>query len=733
MRARLFLPLVVSLVASALRGSVTVELAPHGTIAAGTNVDLTFRRVDAPAGAEEGPKKLQLTIGGTAGELPVERGTWSVDASADGIWHPTQYFVAQATGAHVLVPLWPSGWIVARLAMTKGSAAPDAVTIRFESPADSPDAAPATEVTCPVSESRIRCELPAGIYDMRMRATSHVPRYFAAVAVIAQKETDLGAVALQRGTALTGRVSLGRGVDVPLARAVVSVTPMNIESGDARSRGGTGAATIRTHPSAKGFFEIGGLAPGSYQVVARVAARYSSAAVAIAIVKDRSAELRDPLRLDEPQRIELRASPFTDPNGSRWRVTLERELSAGRNERLDDTQVREDGVWQSAPLHQGTYTLAIGPANGGVWMERDVEVGDAAVVVDADMHSSSSKGIVTLGDRALAAKLTFRSATVSAETEAKEDGTFSVLLPRDATEWDVDVHNERPPVRRTLRHVVVNDGKIELHLPSTVVVGDVALRDGTTPQSAGINIRGATDEPLVQVSMQRDGGFAVHGLEPGSYNAQAISFLRQSEPVTFTVDADGTFEPMHLVLLDEQKIRGRVVSDVAPIAGAAVTIIPVDVPGGSSNSDTTNLQGEFSATAPPASRELDVIVAAPGFALKMLHTAIQSSGFVTLKVHQNGGALEVPLGSGDLHPYIERFGAVVAVESLAFNWPQSRRAGRNTLVIDNVEPGPYTVCMLRRSEFFDFRAGRIDRGTRCAIGVLAPFSTLSLSVDATHR
>ncbi len=135
------------------------------------------------------------------------------------------------------------------------------------------------------------------------------------------------------------------------------------------------------------------------------------------------------------------------------------------------------GFWSSA-LQPGKLSVNVSRADGSTWHSEVLELTDD-VTLHVDLASMRVRGTVTVGDKPLEAKLTFRDKlgrTATATTDG--DGKFSVLLPRSAEQkWDVVVNSEKPPVRKTLRSVPIRiaesgDGTADIKVPAMSITGE---------------------------------------------------------------------------------------------------------------------------------------------------------------------------------------------------------------------------------------------------------------------
>ena len=171
-------------------------------------------------------------------DLPA--GYWRADATGDRIWHAPQFFAA---GEAVTIRIWPAATVVARL--SGAEPLPAEVRVRFAF----------GEAVCPVAEREFRCTLPAGTHTLHVRTRGYVSTILEDVYADPRETRDIGTLRLRAGQSITGRIELPRLDGVRMEDVVVSATTVG---------------TVReTKPGARGWFVLGDLAPGRYEVRAR--------------------------------------------------------------------------------------------------------------------------------------------------------------------------------------------------------------------------------------------------------------------------------------------------------------------------------------------------------------------------------------------------------------------------------------------------------------------------------
>src|SRR5258708_594274 len=226
----------------------------------------------------------------------------------------------------------------------------------------------------------------------------------------------------EAGASLIGRIGIERHLKIAMKQVVVEATPT---SHDGTATSGSYSA----HVDENGSFHIDGLPPREYVVVARVQ-QLQSRPTTVTVIPNAIAELKPPLQVEEPQRITINLTPPRDPDGKVWHVELSRITGRGRNDVLTGDSATGEGRWVSQPLGSGEYILAIGPAAGGPWWNEKIEIDGTAVGRSVELAARHVHGTVKLGDKPLAAQLSFQSQLTAVSLTADEQGHFDGYLPR---------------------------------------------------------------------------------------------------------------------------------------------------------------------------------------------------------------------------------------------------------------------------------------------------------------
>jgi hypothetical protein len=707
---------------------VTLAFALHGASEAPSSVTLELRRIVRSSDAEAAPSLTQ-TVESTSQPVTInlQPGLWSISAHATQWWHRVQFISVRDAKTLVQLDLWPTAVLQGAVRRPESVRELPTLTARFQ-PAVDRQREPAGEVPCAQEGNTFQCELPAAALDVRIQAPGFIPRFIWKVPLTSHGVHKVGMIVLERGSSVIGTVSSAASpVGANLVGTIV-VASSTVENAD--SRGGS-LQRYKAAPSGKGFFHVDGLPAGQYTIVA-FQGRQRSAPVSIRVIPGAVAELHSPLKLEIPSSVRISAQPALDPSGSTWKIAVKRSIDAARSETLANEYATKDGEWKSPPLYSGEYTVSIGPHDGGTWHTETVAMTGEEAELRFSLQARSIQGEVLLGDKPLSSRLTITDGTGSfTEVQTDDNGMFNVSLPNgEATLWQITVKSDNPPVRRKLQDVKIEREQhvLRIVVPLTIVMGDVVDAAGKPAAHAFVAVREANPDSaagMAQVRADAAGRFVLYGLEPGAYRIHADDFLKQSIVTDFDLPGQGDAPELHLTLLDETKVHGHVVSAFGDVADAGVYLFPTDIPNMGTIMERTDVTGEFSGTVPPQAQEMDVVVLSSAFACKMVHTRVRQ-GTLTLLVEPAGGTLIVPAPKEGLHPVLVHGGAAVAAEVIGPHLGSTIANGR--MSVPRMEPGPYSMCMLRIEQFFSIRATHnLYSLPNCQTGFLAPGGELSLA------
>jgi hypothetical protein len=645
-------------------------------------------------------------------------GTWALDVRGNDTWHAQQTFTVSGDHTAVTANVWPAAIIQGRLAV---AGMKNGISLRatFAPPDSAP--APLGTIDCSVDDKQaFVCRLPATALDVRLRIRGYVTRFFWNQQLAAKRLVDTGTIHFVPGAVLLGRVEIA--ADVPAApRTVrVSASPANA---DQNARKVAMAAPLED----RGFFHIDGLPPGKYEVTA-AGGKFRSRSLSIVVLPGLTAEMRDVLRIETPKSLRVVMNPPLDPSGKPWHVTVSQHLSEHHIEPISGSAASASGEWSSPPMYGGTYQLVVAASDGDPWYTDDVQAGDFEVTKNIDFAMQNVDAFVRLGDKPLHGTVALSAGTSTITFDTDDRGTWKGVLPASPAAWNAEITSDTPPVRRSIHNLRLNrraeskDAELRIDLPLNAIMGTVARKDGKALEGALVRISGG--ESLQQLDVAQDGSFFVAGLASGRYTLSATAFLMDSPAVDVVVEDGGVPDPVRLVLDDSTKIHGQVVSDFGPVAGAEIVIASTDVPQSVSQNNVTDEKGEFSTTVSPGAREIDVFVAAPGFALKMFHTRIREASLI-VPVDQRGGNLTVPAphDGGPRHPYLVHNGMWYPADALDGRFA---RQESNRVVIRAIDPGAYTLCVATHDEANAARHG-IMFARPCSNVFLAPYGNASFA------
>lgn len=695
----------------------------------------------APGGLASGPAEtvdISVAAPGNA-SLALAAGLWRLRAEAAGYWSPPLEIWRADDGqpsAHTL-RLWPTGSLAGAVDVSQDMPRPDELTIRFQAtpPAAGP---PLGRLVCPLQDDRFRCSLPAGVLDLRVRASGFVSHYRWSASLPAGSTLDLGRLELRPGASLVGWVETVDGVSFAerspqLVLRAAQPPASGADEDPSRRR----LLRLTTGATDRGFFHFDGLPPGRYEVFAKLDG-YATAQAEIDLYAGAESELREPLLLGPPRTLEVELTPPTGATGRPWHLTLVRwqdRRAVGDVEAVASL----DGRWRQEGLPEGDYSLTIADAAGARRLHHRFRIGVEAPRLLLEVPFVRVHGGVRLGDEPLAARVIFGGefGAVSVPLTANEDGTYAGTLPR-AGVWSVTIEATDLPVRRELEVRVDEaeasgeDGaRVDFALPDTRIDGRVVDAEGRPVGRAFVFLLPGRGIETIQRPVSADGSFEIRGLPPGRLQIHAEGAGLHSEPVAVELVEGRESPPVLLSLEANLTVAVEVRSASGPIPGARVLAIPI-VPNAHAPIVTTGVDGRARLRHLPVSaRQVRIAVSAPGFAFRLLRAPVVDRQTIAVEVDQLGGTLGVELEGNDPRAgehvvFLSRDGARIAWQVLLGLAENSRAAtdGGVRTVLPAMEPGRYAACVAAAGEPLDAAVP-----LRCSEGRLDPLGHLDLRLE----
>lgn len=560
---------------------------------------------------------------------------------------------------------------------------------------------------CPVDRTgRYACDGPAGRFDLQARSHGFAPHFLWDVEFAPRKVSALPTITLQPGASISGSVERADGS--PLGRhVVVRLVPAVLREPGSRDQPSGKPLSVlerETRPEARGVFVFADIPPGHYDLEASEPDWTPARRVGIEVLEASETHLARPLEITRPVPLQVQLLPGLAPSGSPWRLRV-----IGQNVLRDrEPPVQacdEQGYAEFPAVPEDTYKLvAEDPANGQPFEEREVEVAAPLTFVEWDLPLVAVEGMVRLGRKPLAAKVTFGpTAMASRNFQADEDGRFRGVLSR-AGEWEVLVESRQDEVSRWLRGVEVPEPAkpgavvdVDLKLPATEV-GGLVVDEEYRPLQAQVIVEplGARDRSSSVVS-KPNGSFVVRGLPAGPVELFATTQdHRTSSVVSVDLPPDGVVSSIQLRVEKKRDLQGSVRSGDGPVRGARIALRGAGSPLYMSTTAvaTTDARGTFSMEIPAALREAQLEIRAPGHPLTVRRVVLGDS--LDLVLESVWGTAEV-----DWAPELnERLWVMKDGSSWSFsqlvNWalayPGEGRALPGHTTVPRLEPGNWYVC-----------------------------------------
>lgn len=665
--------MIVSLIFAIASLPVPVEIVPAVPLKGSCRGELR---------AVSGAREVATSIDGARFAVDLDPGDWTLIVDSQECWSASVAvkIAPEVTQNAVRVPVWKRADFSGPLKV-RSSELPKEVRVEVR-----PNGTTASRTqTCPVTDGIWRCAGPRAPSDLRVQADGFAPVYFWGAGGT-EAITTLPAATLESGGSVIGWVVAPNGT--PAADAEVNVAADTF-AGRAPVQFATTAASARTN--ARGFFQVRGLPPGSYNVSARTAAKDASLVYSVDATEAREYVVPE-MALEPAATVDVSIEPARTPDGSRWLVALERMTRDGIV-RGEPTPSSEEGRWQGDGVERGPYRLRVLDGRGSVVHRAELQVDRDLVPLQIVIGQVPVEGRVrSAAGEPLKAELRFESAHGRVEIRSDEEGRFTGWLPAEG-KWGVQVSPEGELIRiRVSTDVRVSPtastATVDIDLPDGEIRGRVEDRQGKPVASAAVfAMRGA--DVLGSLSTKADGTFVLYGLTTGDVMLDAKTRTQESGKVRNTVSR-GTGPEVVLIVGPPERLTGKVRhANGTPVAGALVRALARNLV----RSDVSGPNGKFELRLPPGSGFADVAVLAPGLPIKIVRVAADAER-LDLLMSDRAGILRIRLRrDSDGWPSLSKDGATLSLPLLlmpAEGFGIQEADGDAVRIA--VEPGTYSVC-----------------------------------------
>lgn len=688
------------------------------------------------------------------------RGLYRIEAEAPGFWVPAAWVSPDDADRSIELVFHPEGQVEVELEPVPLEEFARGFEVRFSFSAGSGEET--ARRSCEWHPPWIRCAVPAGVVDLRIKTPGFAGLFFFDVRVAPGTTSPLGRQALVRGGSIVGWIG-----NPPGAPALRSPLRVELEQESASGSGIRGARPAVQEPLlAKGraFFQFRGLAPGAYRLRA-VSAKGGEAAVGgLKLEGDGELELRQPLFLLEPIVGRLQVSPARAPGGAAWQVSLRRIEAPERLAKESFTASTDPlGRVEFDRLLPGRYAVQVLDPSGLPVSAGNYEIA-VGQTVSIELGFRRVQGTVRLGERPLPATLRFGGlphAVPRAVLEADAEGRFfgsvpvatldavAVLAPEEEVEVVLTDFPRRELEDGTLDLELVVEGA---ELPLRVV--DVEGRPVPGAEVGLVSFDGARPAAgrLRRRAVDPSGRVRFRFLEPGPYLVFASGKIG-SQPLAHRVErievqADAGAREHELILGPARRVVGRVVDrEGRPVPGAWVRGFGWNFRAGGSVAGTeavSDFEGRFGLLVPEGLEEMTFEVApAVGGGLRARKARVPPPGQeLALLVDPFEGELELVREREEeqekgwdsrlllFQDGVPLFGSFAWARQLQVV-PEPEGLYR----IPRLAPGHYRLCPVE-DRWAVMTGGReslrrLEHG--CSEGYLAPGTTLPLEVPQAKR
>lgn len=629
-------------------------------------------------------------LAGETKSFRVADGTWLVSVATHGLWSPVRAVdVREGATARTELPVLATGTVRARLVAP--AKLPGEMKVHFQQSADPQDPELAGEhIAMGKPEGdRVELELPAGTYDLAFRVAGYSSVFRWDQTIVAGEARELGSLALQKGTTISGRVDIGSVPKSDLKNLRVVLRPHAVVPGEELRPEKAKLRELTAQPTSRGFFDFA-VQPGAYAVQA-LAGRYRSEEQTLEVTDKAEAVLNRALRLEEPRSLRVHVDPVLDPTGKPWQVTLVGPTGTTMR------PVSAAGLVEFEDLLALPYRIDVGRGVADAWYSESVDLRDVSFV-DVTIPLTRIIGRLFLGDRPLpSATLAFVDAGRIIRVRSRAEGRFAVDLPIETVDaaWEkVEIEANDPVVRTAVEDVRIEDGELTIRIPDRTILGEV--RDGEGRLAAAL-VSAQTSTSLFQVD-SNDGLFALHGMPAGPVSFEAFSTLGMTARATKIVlaeDEDATAN-VTLVLDASDSFRGVVRAPHGPVTAATVWCAPTMLSPAVVRV-ATDFDGAFRFTRPRSADRMTCTVSAPTFATRLFRVSAARTEPLQVFLSQSAAMLTVAIPPVTEGRRAFLFHNDAIIPTPAFAYLSAARGDASTFTAF-VEEGEWALCLWNEAE-----------------------------------
>ena len=717
------------------------------------------------AAADEKPEVFSLAFEKVSRrELELPAGSrWRMHGTVEGYWAPTLEFEVGKSGTTELRRLfwWPAGVVAGKVRVAKGEVLPTSLVLEGEVPlhrGSSKSVARRISERCGVDkDGSWSCAMPAARFDLRLRSSNYVPRYFWSFRVPEGETVALGTLDLKRGASVTGTVAVEDGALDP-KNCTARLLPLSAEGHAGSSsfvvqqRLGKTARTASV--SERGFFQFEGVAAGSYLLQVEQPGYAPAKMQPLEVWPESESALQDPLILRRPLEVEFQIHPALDWLQQPWTIRVIRRVDSGPafdQSGWMERKADRTGLLRLSNQSPGRFDVTVidslgNPLHNGADLFID---GPESAHQEILLELIDLRGELSFRGEPLAATLWFggRSGAEHSKMVADAEGHFEGVLQRGG-KWLVEIEAKELEIDSSVEVVVRpakdRDAEVEIELPDSEIFGRVVDEAGQPVEGASVQFASSVDS--VFIFSEADGGFQFLAapIGPGQLSAddRRPDGDFTSDPVRFQVVEGQAEGPFELRLRATVPFAGKIVSERGPVPGAIISWAsqePELLHTGSARSD---LDGGFHGTVDRRSQTLRLTISPPGHALTAALVEFGATP-VTVRVGIESGTLRVRVPGSERELMDQGTRVLFFQNGLLLNTPDLglwamghgqplMTSGENEVVatIPWLAPGQYQACLLVRSlRTAESLAQQLARTANCASGYLAAGSTLELTLE----